>query len=315
MKKRILAIGLTLTMLTSGSMIVLADDEAVTTGIENPQVISALENKSDISEEVITVDEKGFEAEDGTLLYANDGSKISKDDIKTGSVVTVYKKDSKMIAAILMKDDVIAGVDLDVYTKSDIFGDLINAKNDLALHLDADIDITDTDGNKVEKDKLEGKVLLVFCTQVAMSIPGQTTPDKIIVIGDAAEDGEKADEKTDDKADEKAVEYVVAAKDVIKEDDVTLLPLRSVSEGLGYEVGWNDELKRITVGTVQMGVNFTLGENKYYKSKMTPFVLEKAPQMQIFGDYGVTYVPSSFFTDVLWAEVTENTDGSVSVKL
>ena len=64
-----------------------------------------------------------------------------------------------------------------------------------------------------------------------------------------------------------------------------------------------------------MGVNFTLGENKYYKSKMTPFVLEKAPQMQIFGDYGVTYVPASFFTDVLLAEVTENTDGSVSVKL
>lgn len=311
MKKRILAIGLTLAMLSSGSMIVLADDEAATTGTENEEIVSVLENKSDISEEVITVDKKGFEAEDGALLYANDGSKISKDDIKAGSIVTVYKRDSKMLAAVLMKDDAIAGVDLDVYTKSDIFGDLINAKNDLALHLDADIDITDTDGNKVEKDKLEGKILLVFCTQVAMSIPGQTTPDKIIVIGDAAKD----DEKTNDKADEKAVEYVVAAKDVIKEDDVTMLPLRMVSEGLGYEVGWNDNLKRITIGTVQMGVNFTLGENKYYKSKMTPFVLEKAPQMQIFGDYGVTYVPASFFTDVLLAKVTENTDGSVSVKL
>lgn len=311
MKKRILAIGLTLAMLSSGSMIVLADDEAATTGVENEEIVSVLENKSDISEEVITVDKKGFEAEDGALLYANDGSKISKDDIKAGSIVTVYKRDSKMLAAVLMKDDAIAGVDLDVYTKSDIFGDLINAKNDLALHLDADIDITDTDGNKVEKDKLEGKILLVFCTQVAMSIPGQTTPDKIIVIGDAAKD----DEKTNDKADEKAVEYVVAAKDVIKEDDVTMLPLRLVSEGLGYEVGWNDNLKRITIGTVQMGVNFTLGENKYYKSKMTPFVLEKAPQMQIFGDYGVTYVPASFFTDVLLAEVSENTDGSVSVKL
>lgn len=311
MKKRILAIGLTLAMLSSGSMIVLADDEAATTGTENEEIVSVLENKSDISAEVITVDKKGFEAEDGALLYANDGSKISKDDIKAGSIVTVYKRDSKMLAAVLMKDDAIAGVDLDVYTKSDIFGDLINAKNDLALHLDADIDITDTNGNKVEKDKLEGKILLVFCTQVAMSIPGQTTPDKIIVIGDAAKD----DEKTNDKADEKAVEYVVAAKDVIKEDDVTMLPLRLVSEGLGYEVGWNDNLKRITVGTVQMGVNFTLGENKYYKSKMTPFVLEKAPQMQIFGDYGVTYVPASFFTDVLLAEVTENTDGSVSVNL
>lgn len=311
MKKRILAIGLTLAMLSSGSMIVLADDEAATTGTENEEIVSVLENKSDISEEVITVDKKGFEAEDGALLYANDGSKISKDDIKAGSIVTVYKRDSKMLAAVLMKDDAIAGVDLDVYTKSDIFGDLINAKNNLALHLNADIDITDTDGNKVEKDKLEGKILLVFCTQVAMSIPGQTTPDKIIVIGDAAKD----DEKTNDKADEKAVEYVVAAKDVIKEDDVTMLPLRLVSEGLGYEVGWNDNLKRITVGTVQMGVNLTLGENKYYKSKMTPFVLEKAPQMQIFGDYGVTYVPASFFTDVLLAEVTENTDGSVSVNL
>ena len=50
MKKRILAIGLTLAMLSSGSMIVLADDEAATTGTENEEIVSVLENKSDISE-------------------------------------------------------------------------------------------------------------------------------------------------------------------------------------------------------------------------------------------------------------------------
>lgn len=305
MNRKILAMGLTLAILSSGSIIASAEDGINLISLDNENVVSKIENKSDISEEIITVDEKGFHAEESTLLYTSDGNKITKDDITKDSQVIVFKQNDKMIAAILVKEDAASGVDLDVYTKSDSFGDLINAKNDLALHLDAEISISDTDGNKVEKDALEGKTLLVFCSQIAMSIPGQTTPDKIIVIGN----NEQEDEKTE------VVEYVVESKDIIKEDDVVMLPLRAVSEGLGYEVGWNDELKRITVGTTQMGVNFTLGENKYYKSKMMPFVLEKAPKMEIFGDYGVTYVPSSFFADVLWAEITENTDGSVSVKL
>lgn len=305
MNRKILAIGLTLTLLSSGSIIASAEDDINLINLDNENIVSVLENKSEISEEIITIDEKGFEAEDGILLYATDGSKITKDDIKTNSQVIVFSKNDKKIAAILIKDDSASGVDLDVYTKSDSFGDLINAKNNLALHLDAEIDITDTDGNKIEKDELENKTLLVFCSQITMSIPGQTTPDKIIVIGDS--------EQTDDVT--VTAEYTVETKDIIKQDDVLMLPLRAVSEGLGYEVGWNDSLKRITVGSVQMGVNFTLGENKYYKSKMTPFTLEKAPEMKIFGDFGVTYVPASFFSEILWAEITENTDGSVSVKL
>ena len=79
-----------------------------------------------------------------------------------------------------------------------------------------------------------------------------------------------------------------------------LVPVRAVAEALGYEVNWDGDLRAVTVGTEQMGVNFVIGENSYKKSKMTPFVLEAAPV--IINDY--TYVPVSFFSDVLEADIT-----------
>lgn len=305
MNKKILAAGLVLAMLSTGTSIFAAESDIMPISNDEP-VVNLLENKSAVSKEMVTVGEEGLEISDDVLLYDNKGEKIEKEEIKKDSQVIVFKSEEKTIAVILVRENSPSSADLDLYDVSDSFGDLVNAKNDLALHINDEIDITNLDGEKVSKDELAGKNLLVFYTQVALSLPGQTTPEKIIVLGE----NEKADEE------EKTYEhtFTVDAEKVRKDGDVVMLPLRSVSEGLGYEVGWSDELQKITVGTVPMGVNFVLGENKYNKSRMTPFTLEKAPEMVIFGDYGVTYVPASFFTEILWAEVVENEDGTVIVR-
>ena len=459
MNKKFLASVIAVSMLASGMSVFANETEIMPINSEETNVAEPLQNKSTITSETITVDKDGIETDEDTLLYNNSGDEITADDIKEGSNVIVYKDaDGKVLAVILVEDTNPGGVDLDLYQKSDIFADLINAKGDLTLHINDEIEITDTQGNEVSSDELEGKNLLVFYTQVALSLPGQTTPEKIIVLGEgepAAEESEtvsagiKAEEVTvgadgldigegvllynavgekidaediaegakgtvftdkdgktiavvladeenagsvdidvylkngdgdslissdktlvlnvgdeteitdvngvevsaDELADktlmvfytittrslppqttpekiivldgEKNTEentqetektYTVAAKDVVDRNGTAMLPLRDVAEALGYEVGWSDLLKRITVGTDPMGVNFVVGVNEYNKAKMTPATLEEAPELVISGDYGVTYVPASFFDEIIEAEVVQNNDGSVTVR-
>jgi len=312
MNKKILSAGLVLAMLTSTTGVFAQETEAENEImlISEEAVATEIENKSTITKELVEVSEEGIGIEEDTLVFDNSGNKIAKEEIKEKSQVLTFKDASeKLIAVVLIKEDSPAAADLDLYTVSDTFGELVNAKFDLALHIAEETVIVDLEGNEVAKEDLAGKNLLVFYTQVAMSLPGQTTPEKIIVIGEGEAEEEVVEEE---KVYEK--EYQVKAEDIRKDEETVTLPLRAVSEGLGLEVGWDDGLKKITVGTVPMGVNFVLGVNEYNKSRMMPFTLEKAPELVIFGDFGVTYVPVSFFTDVLDADVVENEDGTLTVK-
>lgn len=301
MKNKFLIFGMVFAMLASGAQALAEENDIML--INEESEIQFVKSESPITEERLTVDEKGIKAEDFKYFYNNLGEKIKAEDIKKGDEVITYKEGEKGIAAILMMKDTYSAPDVDYYKISDSFGDVVNLKNDLALHLNEEIPTENADGEKLAaataKD-LDGSLVLAFCTATAMSIPAQATPEKIIIL-------EKAEQKDETK---ELKEIKVSADKVVKKDDVVMLPMREVAEGMGYEVGWNGEKRSITVGTVQMGVNFAIGENKYFKSKMTPFVLDKAPELI----NELTYVPAGFFTDVLWAEVTENTDGSVSVK-
>ena len=134
-----------------------------------------------------------------------------------------------------------------------------------------------------------GDKLLAYSTIKTMSIPAKVPAESVVILS------ENAAENTGDI-------YIGGIKvdDVIVEGDITLIPLRKVCEALGYTVEWNDEKKAVTVGTMQMGVNIRIGENKYSKSKMVEAVLPKAPTII----NGKTYVPAEFFTEILQQTIT-----------
>ena len=134
-----------------------------------------------------------------------------------------------------------------------------------------------------------GDKLLAYSTIITMSIPAKVPAESVVILS------ENAAENTGDI-------YIGGIKvdDVIVEGDITLIPLRKVCEALGYTVEWNDEKKAVTVGTMQMGVNIRIGENKYSKSKMVEAVLPKAPTII----NGKTNVPAEFFTEILQQTIT-----------
>lgn len=315
MKKRILTMGLALSIIASGmsvfaqeNEVMLINEDEIMLINEEEGVVTSLEKKSSITFEDKTVDENGLELAEDVLLFDNAGKVITAEDIKKDSIVRVFTEGEKIIAVILIDETVNSMADLDIYNTSEDFGDLINAKNELALNMGETVEIMDLEGNEVSAEELDGKKLIVFYSMMTMSIPAQTTPEKIIVL--ASEDVEtEVSEETEEEIEK--VSFVLEAGKVKKVDNVTMLPLREVAEGLGYEVGWDNDLRSVTVGTVPMGVNFVVGQNAYNKARMMPTELEKAPEII----ENLTYVPASFFTDIIWADVVETEDGAVTVTL
>lgn len=83
--------------------------------------------------------------------------------------------------------------------------------------------------------------------------------------------------------------------DIINENGTAYFPLRTVCEKLGFEVEWNDGLKRITVTNLPVYVTFSPFEDGYTFAKTAPFKIGVAP---IVKD-GVTYVPAEFMNEIL----------------
>lgn len=283
-------------MLSTGA-IAFAEEGIMPINLDE-EVVTTLESTSKITREDVVADEKLTIADDA-LIFDNSGVKLTKEDVKTGASLTIFKDENGDVLAIIVVDEEKSSfADVDLYGKSDSFGDLINAKNDLALNIAEETEIVNAAGEKAAKEELEGKNLVVFYSMVAMSLPAQTSPTKIVVL------------------ETKEVKAVTIAKDkVITEGDVVMLPLREVAEGLDFEVAWDNTLQKVTVGTTAMGVNFSVGENKYNKARMMPTELEKAPELVVSGEFGITYVPMSFFTQLIEAEAKVNEDGSVTINL
>lgn len=116
-----------------------------------------------------------------TVIIGKDGKTVDK--LAAGDIVTVNTEEN-----IAVVSD--GNVDIDTYFKSneDEFGALVNASNTLSLNIGDKTEIVDIDGNAVSKDELDCKVLVVFYDISTRSIPAQTTPSKIVVVREKAEE-------------------------------------------------------------------------------------------------------------------------------
>lgn len=256
---------------------------------------------------------------DDTLVINSKGERV--DALNEGDSITYYVKGNKptiLIYPPVYTPDVIvvndkngennSSVKVDTFKIED--GALISSDGQLVLNIDASV-LENADGSKVTKESLGGKDLCVIYSMTTMSLPPQTSPDKVYILKSAEEDIQLPDEIL---ANESAVTEVTnrISANGGEAFDITLveingrqmLPVRAVSEALGLEVSYSDELQAVTVGTVPMGVNFNIGADSYNKARMTPFTLGQAPVKVIFEETGVTYVPVEFFTEVLGAQIT-----------
>lgn len=79
------------------------------------------------------------------------------------------------------------------------------------------------------------------------------------------------------------------------ESDVVYVPVRSVSEALGYEVTWDGTNKSIALANMPQYVTMTVGVDGYTFAKTAPAPLGASPVIKD----NVCYVPTSVFSEIL----------------
>lgn len=263
---------------------------------------------------------------DNTLVYDNLGNKKALSDLTDGSKITVFTGSYEPTPLILpvqytanviiINGDKEGNVNADTYLADE--EGYTNAANTLNIAAADDTKIVDKD-EKEYKGDLDKNDLIVFYGVSTKSIPAQTTPTKVVVLGKneialkqieaaknatpaptAAPETTVAPEVTEAPQVSYAglVNVVIGDKnvsDVYAKDNTTMVPLREVAEAAGFTVTWDAENRAVILND---GVySLKIGENSYAKGKMMPLTLSAAPE--IVND--LTYVPAEFF-----AEVTES---------
>ena len=263
---------------------------------------------------------------DDTLVYDNLGNKKALSDLTDGSKITVFTGSYEPTPLILpvqytanviiINGDKEGNVNVDTYLADE--EGYTNAANNLNIAAADDTKIVDKD-EKEYKGDLDKNDLIVFYGASTKSIPAQTTPTKVVVLGEnefalkqieaaknatpaptAAPETTAAPEVTEAPQVSYAglVNVVIGDKnvsDVYAKDNTTMVPLREVAEAAGFTVTWDAENRAVILND---GVySLKIGENSYVKGKMMPLTLSAAPE--IVND--LTYVPAEFF-----AEVTES---------
>lgn len=257
---------------------------------------------------------------DDTLVYDNLGNKKALSDLTDGSKITVFTGSYEPTPLILpvqytanviiINGDKEGNVNVDTYLADE--EGYTNAANNLNIAAADDTKIVDKD-EKEYKGDLDKNDLIVFYGASTKSIPAQTTPTKVVVLGEnefalkqieAAKNATPAPTAAPEVTEAPQVSYaglvnvVIGDKnvsDVYAKDNTTMVPLREVAEAAGFTVTWDAENRAVILND---GVySLKIGENSHVKGKMMPLTLSVAPE--IVND--LTYVPAEFF-----AEVTES---------
>lgn len=261
-------------------------------------VIKDISDYNEDNAKIVAIeDENGVPS---NIIITKDTYVINRDKLKVGEILTVFYDAQRPMNLIyppqISADAVVVGT-IDLNIKVDLFDkDLISADNFLKLNISEDTEIVSEDGSKFEGEIYNRKLVVLYGVSTR-SIPAQTSPSKIIVLDE--EDIVICEEIEDiSKEDVAKMDVIVngskleGVKPFKNDDDVIMVPVRTIAETLEYKVGWNFENQMVTVGEL---ISFEVGKDSYTMDDTTGIKLNTAPVLKD----GSTYVPINFFTEFL----------------
>ncbi len=294
--KRIVAFVLTIVIMSSMSVTTFAQEKlyflSFTGTVKKIEDHWSMENAKFISLE----DDEGNPAN----AIISDTTYIAGDkDIEVGDVITVYYDANKPMIMIYPPQYsaevvVVHGIDLNV--EVDYFNkELVNSDNTLKLNISDETKVLLQNGEEY-KGKLEDKKLVVFYGASTKSIPAQTNPDKVVVL-------------MEDVASMAIVvngDILEAPSAYMNDEGTVMVPIRAISEALGYEVLWEQKTKSVTLSNA---ISLFIGKDYYTYMKMAPIELGTAPELI----NSRTFVPLSFFTEVVKVKEAGIIGGSIII--
>ena len=297
------------------AIVKLVDDEKL---VVVPGPVAAPTEDHGYMAGTMTVGENGetIANEDGSLhlnkpeevvILTADGKPANYEDIKTGDVITYYVDGNAPMTLQLpvhyTPAVIVVGADeAEVTCKIAVF-DEEGLSDDGELVINYDL-TTPYYSRTREATFISGKALVLY-NMMTMSIPAQTNPLAIVkLIDDEPEAAPQAPDLT-------GVKNIVIGENTIAHLPVTvngvqMLPVRAVAEALGYQVDWTGETLSVNVGFA----SFSIDEDSYAFARRAPQSLGQAPVLIALPTekYARTYVPVTFFTEVLEHRMTVEGD-------
>ncbi|WP_102272955.1 copper amine oxidase N-terminal domain-containing protein [Cytobacillus massiliigabonensis] len=199
--------------------------------------------------------EMHFPLSDKVLLFNSDTTDaFDKDDLVKGLTITAYYDKNKpmiMIYPPRVTPEIIVvnGKEMGQVKVSKFDDQYISLDNELKLNIDEETILLNKQGDKVKKEKLQGKELIVFYDISTKSIPAQTTPKKIIAWDNRDQLFEQVQE--------------VVGDDYYIKDGMKLLPIKKVAEHLGYKVKWDSKNAAVELSIQNQTIQIFIGKEKY----------------------------------------------------
>jgi len=230
--------------------------------------------------------------EPANIIITDDTYILDNAEIEIGATITAYYDATKpmiMIYPPQYSAEVIVVEREDRHVKFDVFDEnLVSKDKALKLTISDETEIYLQDGTAYEGELANRKLIVVYSI-IRESFPAQTTPEKIIVMAEKAEDLPALEvSQMQIVVNGKVIEAPAA---YTNEQGTVMVPLRAIAEALGYTVTWHNETRSVTLGE---DIALTIGEDLYIKGESS-ISLGTAPEIK--GDR--TFVPLSFFKEVL----------------
>lgn len=291
--KRFGAIALTVTMLLGSTSMAFATETPATpndeknTTIEaqviagnyivfNGEIKAVAQNGGGMGTEMIVTSENpqnGFEemrftiSEETVIMQKNKKGLVAGDKVSV-----VYNSNQPMTMSLPpLTSAKVVFTEVESFAKTSVFDkEFLSADKDLKLNISDETVIVDLENNKVKKEDIIGKDVVVFYSITTRSIPAQTNPEKIVVLPEVKE-----------------VE-ATEIKDEAKE--VKMIPIREEAEKLGFKVEWVQEQQAVVIAKEGTAMTITLrvGDKSYGYNKALG-MFETAPEVRD----GKTFVESS----------------------
>lgn len=235
MKKmsRAIAMILMFGLIWSQAVYAQSDDAKVevTNFVKASGVITKVEEKEETV--TLTVETTGkdpqitfYNVTNETMIY-NSGStkKMEKAAFQIGQQIDAYYDKHKPMIMIYPAQ---ISPELIIVHETKTFGsvkvgkfdeELRSLDNELNLKVDSKTILENTEGEKIARQDLNGKELIVFYSMATKSIPAQTAPSKIVAVNYLSPDLKQ-----------------IIESDHFIQNGIKMIPLRKVAEQLGYEV-------------------------------------------------------------------------------
>lgn len=136
------------------------------------------------------------------------------------------------------------------------------------------------------EDIQKGVYILVWSEIMTLSIPAQMTADMVVLLAgyDFGKTPMPAQTASED------LDYTVFENSARE----TMLPVRSIAEGMGFEVKWSGETRTVELKKDALTYSMKIGSTTYVNNGQEQ-VLQSAPEI----NNDRTYAPAAFFTEIM----------------